>query len=288
MLRYPRKDVSEASPTYTYTEMFEARILQAAVLKKLVEALRDLVDIANLECGPDGISLQAMDSSHVCLISLDLSSTGFETYSLPRPFSMGVKMASLSKILKCANNEDSVTMHADEEGDVLSLAFEAPGGGRVSEFSLKLIDIESESLGLPDMTFGATVKMPSAEFLRVIKDLSSIGDTVEINIPSKEFVRFVTTGDIGTAGISCARRWNPADPGESVDIECSTPTKLTFALRYLNSFAKAAPLTEGVSVKLCDEMPMVVEYEVYGVGVLRFYLAPKIDEDCDDDAVEEG
>ena len=42
--------------------MFEARILQAAVLKKLVEALRDLVDEASLECGPDGISLQAMVS----------------------------------------------------------------------------------------------------------------------------------------------------------------------------------------------------------------------------------
>ena len=201
---------------------------------------------------------------------------------------MGVKMANLSKILKCANNDDSVTLRADEEGDVLSLAFEAPGGGRASEFSLRLIEIESESLGLPDMTFGATVKMPSAEFLRVVKDLSSIGDTVEICVPSRELVRFLTTGDIGTASVSCARRWNPADPGESVDIECPSPTKLTFALRYLNSFAKAAPLTEGVAVKFCAEMPMVVEYEVYGVGVLRFYLAPKIDDDFEDEAVEEG
>ena len=267
--------------------MFEARILQAAVLKKIVEALRDLVDETSLECGPDGISLQAMDSSHVCLISLDLSSTGFETYSLPRPFSMGVKMANLSKILKCANNDDSVTLRADEEGDVLSLAFEAPGGGRASEFSLRLITIASESLGLPDMTFGATVKMPSAEFLRIVKDLSSIGDTVEIGVPSRELVRFLTTGDIGTASVSVPRRWNPADPGESVDIECPSPTKLTFGTRYLVSFAKAAPLSEGVSIKLCDEMPAVVEYEVYGVGVLRYFLAPKVD-DFEDDVVEEG
>ena len=267
--------------------MFEARFLQAAVFKKLVEALRDLVDDANLDCGPDGISLQAMDSSHVCLISLDLSSAGFETYSLARPFSMGVKMASLSKILKCANNDDSLTLRADEDGDILSLAFEAPAGGRMSEFSLRLIEIDSESLSLPDMEFGAAVKMPSAEFLRIIKDLSSIGDTVEINIPNGEFVRFLTNGDIGMASISCARRWNPVDPDESVEITCSVPTKLTFALRYLNSFAKGAPLTAGVRVKLRDEMPMVVEYEVYGVGVLRFYLAPKVDFE-DDDAVDEG
>ena len=49
---------------------------------------------------------------------------------------------------------------------------------RISDFELKLMDIDSEQLGIPDTDYAATVKMPSAEFQRICKDLSSIGDTV--------------------------------------------------------------------------------------------------------------
>ena len=38
--------------------MFEARLLQGALLKKLVEAMKDIINDANLDCSPNGISLQ--------------------------------------------------------------------------------------------------------------------------------------------------------------------------------------------------------------------------------------
>lgn len=42
---------------------------------------------------------------------------------------------------------------------------------------MKLMDIDSEHLGIPDAEYQAIVKMPAAEFARICKDLSSIGDT---------------------------------------------------------------------------------------------------------------
>jgi hypothetical protein len=47
----------------------------------------------------------------------------------------------------------------------------------VSDFELKLMDIDSEHLGIPDTDYCATVTMPAAEYARICKDLSSIGDT---------------------------------------------------------------------------------------------------------------
>ena len=38
--------------------MFEARLLQGSLLKKIIEALRELVTDANLECNEGGISMQ--------------------------------------------------------------------------------------------------------------------------------------------------------------------------------------------------------------------------------------
>lgn len=47
----------------------------------------------------------------------------------------------------------------------------------MSDFELKLMDIDSEHLGIPDTEYAATVTLPSSEYQRICRDLSSIGDT---------------------------------------------------------------------------------------------------------------
>lgn len=39
------------------------------------------------------------------------------------------------------------------------------------------MDIDSEHLGIPEAEYHAIVRMPSSEFAKLCKDLSSIGDT---------------------------------------------------------------------------------------------------------------
>ena len=58
--------------------MFEAKLTEGHSLKWIAEAIKDLVNEINLDVTPSGISLQAMDTSHVALVSLSLSSEGFE------------------------------------------------------------------------------------------------------------------------------------------------------------------------------------------------------------------
>jgi proliferating cell nuclear antigen len=54
---------------------------------------------------------------------------------------------------------------------------------------------------------------------------------------------------------------------------------LTFALRYLNFFTKATPLSEQVTLHLSPDVPLMVEYNIAGKGFVRYFLAPKINED---------
>lgn len=48
--------------------MFEAKLSDGTVLKRIVDAIKDLVQDVNLDISASGISLQAMDSSHVALV----------------------------------------------------------------------------------------------------------------------------------------------------------------------------------------------------------------------------
>ncbi|KAK4685731.1 proliferating cell nuclear antigen, partial [Tremellales sp. Uapishka_1] len=180
--------------------MLEARIKQASVLKKLLDAIKELVTDGNLDCTDEGIALQAMDNSHVALVSLKLVAEQFEQYRCDRNMPLGVNLQSLTKILKCAKDNDVVTLKAADDADSLGLVFESPKEDRVGEYEMKLMDIDQEHLGIPDTQYDATVTMSSAEFQRICRDLAALGESVKIEA-SKEGVRFSSEGEVGTGSV---------------------------------------------------------------------------------------
>mmetsp|Transcript_1720 Transcript_1720/g.5841 ORF Transcript_1720/g.5841 Transcript_1720/m.5841 type:complete len:308 (+) Transcript_1720:2654-3577(+) len=275
--RHTRTPRPRDRPYPTTHTMFEARLVQGSLLKKVLESIKDLVTDANFDCSSNGFALQAMDSSHVSLVALLLRNDGFEHYRCDRNMTMGMNLTNMSKMLKCADNEDIITMKADDAGDVVTFMFESPDQDKISDFELKLMDIDSEHLGIPDTEYAATVKMPSSEFKRICADLSSIGDTVTISV-SKDGVKFATTGDIGQANITC-RQNTSVDKDNQTIIDLQEPVTLTFALRYLNSFTKATPLAPMVQLQMSKELPVVVQYLIADMGYVRYYLAPKIEDE---------
>ena len=57
-----------------------------------------------------GISLQAMDSSHVALVSLNLSVDGFATFRADTNMVLGVSIQNLAKVMRLADNNDTITL----------------------------------------------------------------------------------------------------------------------------------------------------------------------------------
>lgn len=142
---------------------------------------------ANLECSASGIELQAMDSSHVSLVTLLLKSNGFEGYRCDKSITLGINLASMNKILKCAGNDDSITLRCQDVSDTVTFVFESKGvkvspgflnsphfpssdKDKLSDFQLKLMAIDAESLGIPDQEYKAVVNMSSGEFMRICRD----------------------------------------------------------------------------------------------------------------------
>jgi len=263
----------------TNYKMFEARLNQAGLLKKILDAVKDLVTDANFDCSSTGITLQAMDSSHVSLVSLLLRADGFEHYRCDRSLSLGISLGAMAKILKCASNDDTVTLKADDNGDSVTFMFESPKQDKISDFELKLLEIDSEHLGIPDTEYKAIVQMNAGEFQRICRDLTILGDTVSISA-TKEGVKFSVSGDLGNGNITI-RPSSDVDSKteETTSIQLQEPVALTFALRYLNFFTKATPLSGSVHLSMSKDVPLVTEYRMEDLGYIRYYLAPKIEDE---------
>lgn len=78
-----------------------------------------------------------MDQSHVSLVSLTLRSDGFDKFRCDRNLSMGMNLASMAKILKCANNDDTLTMKAQDNADTVTFMFESQNQEKVNKRNTK-------------------------------------------------------------------------------------------------------------------------------------------------------
>lgn len=113
----------------------------------------------------------------------------------------------------------------------------------------------------------------------LVDSLSPVRANVLVTIgATKEGVKFSCRGDIGNGAVTIKQRKNMEDDDKSTIIELNDSVSLTFSLKYLTNFCKGVALANKVSLKLSNDVPLLVEFE-FGGGFLRYYLAPKIGDD---------
>jgi proliferating cell nuclear antigen len=248
------------------------------VLTKIIVAISDLVVDVNFDFDHVGMAVQAMDSSHVSLVSMLLRAEGFEGWKCHDSIQLGIHLDSLMKLLRCMHTKDSVELSYTEHSSELDFIFKSENEERVSHFSLKLMEIVEERLGIPNTDYQTSVQMPSSEFMRICRDLASFGDTLTIEV-TKEEISFSADGEIGN-GVMSLRNSTATDEEmpEATVIESREDISQAFALRYLQNFTKATALSDFVTLRMSPEVPLLVEYKIDELGYIRYYLAPKIDE----------
>merc|ERR1719323_3045919 len=125
-----------------------------------------------------------------------LRADGFNPWRCDHNCQLGINLQSLNKVLKCMGGKDEVEIKYKEGGDDCEFVFMSPEEDRVSHFSLKLMEIDSEHLGIPDTEYKTKVQMSSSEFQRICRDLAVLGDTLTIGV-NKNDVQFSVNGEIG-------------------------------------------------------------------------------------------
>lgn len=257
--------------------MLEAQLSEAVVMKRVIESIRDLVKNCNFDCSEEGISLQAMDDSHIALVSFKLGVEAFSTYRCDRNIPLGINVESLMKVLRSGNNDDVLTLRAEDQGSTLNLIFEDSTQDRISEYSLKLMEIDQESMAIPETDYKVTITMPSAEFQRICRDMNVLSESVKIEV-TKDGVRFSADGEIGAGSIHLKPKTNLEDESKSVKIEVEDPVTLSFNLKYLLFTCKSGSLANVVTLNLSPDIPILIKYKL-PAGHVQFFLAPKIDDD---------
>jgi proliferating cell nuclear antigen len=67
--------------------------------------------------------------------------------------------------------------------------FESAETDRLSEYDIKLMDIDQEHLAIPETEYAATVEMPSAEFQRICRDLNALSESGTLYITREKIAK---------------------------------------------------------------------------------------------------
>ena len=93
---------------------------------------------------------------------------------------LGISIGNLAKVMKLADNNDTVTLQSSSEATSLKFIFQNPKSEKTTEFNLNLITIDSEHLSIPETNYASVVTINSAEYSRMCRELFLISETVAI------------------------------------------------------------------------------------------------------------
>ena len=153
----------------------------------------------------------------------------------------------------------------------LTIKFENGDIKQCKTQKLKLIEPEQDELEVPDVKFSSILNLPSADFQKIIRDLSCISDKIEIKSVGNEII-FKCQGQFASAEIHRAE--SDGSMGFIVKQDSSKIIQGEFSLKNLGYFIKCTNLCSQIEMYLENDLPLVVKYDVASLGSIRLALVP--------------
>ena len=262
----------------TDNNVLTIKTVQIAPFRTLMTALKDILLETNISFQPDGIRIINMDKSHTILVHLYLAASNFEFYECKKEkIIIGVNMFHLFKLINSIDNDDTLTIYIENndyyDGIVSHLALKFENGDikQCKTQKLKLIEPEQDELEVPDVKFSSIINLPSADFQKIIRDLSCISDKLEIKSVGNELI-FKCQGQFASAEIHRAE----ADDSMKFILkqDSSKVIQGEFSLKNLGYFIKCTNLCPQIELYLENDLPLVVKYNVASLGEIKLGVVP--------------
>jgi proliferating cell nuclear antigen len=253
------------------------KTVQISPFRTLMCALKDILLETNITFQPDGMRIISMDKSHTILVHLFLKASNFEVYECRHDkIVIGVNMFHLFKLINTIDNDDTLTIYieaADYNNGVvnnLGLKFENGDIKQCKTQKLRLIEPDTEELEVPNVSFSSVINLPSADFQKIIRDLSCISEKIEIKSVANELI-FRCRGTFANAEVRRAE----SDGGmEFVQQDTQKIIQGNFSLKNLGYFIKCTNLCSQIELFIENDRPLVVKYSVASLGDIKLCLAP--------------
>jgi proliferating cell nuclear antigen len=267
----------ENNNTYE-NEILVIRTIQTAAIRILIEALKEILTDTNLIFDKSGIKIMTTDSTKTVLIHMKLESDKFEEFYCQKEIKCGISMMNLYKLIKTISNNDTLTLYIKKNNtNKLGIKIHNSEKKTQTTYELNLLDIPSENLDIPPVSFDTELTFPSNEFQKIIRDMTNIGNIIDIECQPKKILKLSCQGDFASQETLLG------DSGDKKNEKCITFNNSKnqlihgrFSLKYLILFTKCTNLCNQIQMYIKNDYPLIIQYSVASLGDIKLCLAPSV------------
>ena len=257
-------------------EIIISNTVKAELFTSIFQNIKIFTDHISIVCKTTGLFFQAMDNSRVCIIELEIPSTWFDAYSVPIDVVIGVNSNILCKILNAREKTQNIRIiHNNDNSDTLFLDFTSEDKRIFDKhFEMPLMEIEMDHMEIPEIEYNVEFSVPSMIFSGLINQLKMIGDTLHVNCSEQKIVLSSNSVESGKMHVDMN-----IDDLSSFSINEGQELEMSFSLSYLHNICSFCKISKEIEIKISDNYPLSIIYDLQNEAIMRFYLAPKINDD---------
>lgn len=230
-------------------------------LSKAIDIISELVIEVRIKINEFGLSVAAIDPANVAMVGYKLPRSAFSQFETGEEV-LGVNLTDLKRILKRCGAKSSLVLK--KEGNTLKIEI----ADRIKRnFSLTLIEVDSEDKEMPNLEYTSKVTLQSADFISSIEDCIVVAEACTFVVDDGKFI-------IESKGLNSARSEFSSQEAEIVAENCRS----RYSLEYLQKFIKGAKLADKTLLNFADDHPLKIEFKT-GHFELSFILAPRVETD---------
>ena len=269
------------------TRIVEIRTLKSIVIKSLFEVIKPYIKETNVLINKEGLKISTVDISKSSLTYIKLKSEKFEKFYCKNPTIIGIDTLTFYKVIKFCTRRETITLYVtEEEPDKLGIELSDPYVGKVKDYKIPLLALDDKIQEVDPIEYSQVVNIPTVQFQQIIKDIHLLdGKIIEIKSLGKQIIFSCGDGiaDFKTSICEVDDKLNKDQKtllqqnGE--DLKSVKFNKVSdvivqgkFKLSYLMNFIKASHLCENMNILLANDKPLILEYFVADLGILRLMI----------------
>ena len=238
------------------------KIENPKILSDIVSIISDLVTEVRIKINKGGLSITAIDPANVAMIYFKMPQELFSQFDLEHDMTLGINLENLKSVLRRCKLGSSLTL--SKEDNLLKLSIQ----DKIKrDFTLALIDIDTEDKEMPQWEFRSVIKLDAESLVEVIEDCSVVSDACTFIAEPSKFI-------VEAQGLNSARAEFSSD---EIEIYSDYSTA-RYSLEYLTKFVKGAKISSKASLNFSDNHPIRLDFPTGNI-MLSFVLAPRIEQE---------
>jgi proliferating cell nuclear antigen PCNA len=257
------------------SNVFKCKTGEAYSVKVLAELLTNNLKTGCFQVDEIGITLRMFDHHRNTLVDLELLAENFCIYKFKskEKINLGLNLNHFHKMLKSIKKKDSLQLFINNENNKeLGIKTIPKENTRITTSAIKIQNIQNLDIDIP-AGYNKPVIVPSSEFQKMCKDLSSIGST-NIKVVSKNFsIQFIADAD-GILKRKVVFGEND-DSDDENDSKENQGYNSTFATDQLSRITKLSGLSSTMQIFTSNNLPLLFRSNIGSLGKISIYIKSK-------------